>query len=854
MANGEIKTRFVLEGEQKFRSAMKEAANSMKVLNSEQKLAKAAFKQSGDGQKYAAQQADILRRKIEEQKKAVKAAEDAIKQLTDNGVKENDRSMQQWQTKLNNAKTALTNMETELNTLTATSQETAQSTDQLGDSLQSLNTKVSLEQVIGGINRLADGIGSAINRAKDMAVGLVDKLREAASWADDLATQALMWNLSPEELQRMRMTADLIDTPVDAILNAQARFKRNIASDSKETRSIFQALGIYTDKYEYGVFEDSVDLFWQAGDAIMRLRNEFDREEYAQKIFGRSWHELVPLFKAGREEYEKTMAEQQVVTDENVGKLGELDDALQTLQNRFETMEKTVLAEISPTLKELAEKLSGFLKDLNDYLGSKEGQEALQGLSDSIHSLFEDLTNIKSEDVFAGLQTGIDTVKKALEWIKTHSSEVVDACKKIVAVWAGLKVSAGILTLLQVIKGLKDLAKIPISTFRNIASALGGKGAGSGTGTSTGTGASPVPSGGGASSAKGTEGTSTNPGWFTSIVSKAAEADLAFKALPVVIGAAITTALAGYTSSQAVERDYGGYNEIREAMTGTAADVDTFGQTVVDAQKAIEASRQVDAEEDTTAPLRQFIADNEEAVRAAGDALNVWARVDEAAKTKGVEARQVIEQNMLQIPADQWLQTVTDFVDQMGHKGEEAKDEGSKIPESVSQAIEEGTPEVEAAAESMMESANAAIEGTEGAAEAAGAVPGAAAGQGFANALEGKVGAVEGAARRLAGAAQKAMQAVLQVHSPSRVMYHIGEFVGEGLAQGIDSQVSTVTRAAERMASAAMVQPGAGSFGYGSSGRGMVDVTLMLGPERLTEVLVPLVNDGLGAALALERR
>lgn len=65
----EIKTRFVLEGEQKFKSAMKDAANAMKVLNSEQKLAKAQFKATGDSQKYAAQQADILKRKIEEQRK-----------------------------------------------------------------------------------------------------------------------------------------------------------------------------------------------------------------------------------------------------------------------------------------------------------------------------------------------------------------------------------------------------------------------------------------------------------------------------------------------------------------------------------------------------------------------------------------------------------------------------------------------------------------------------------------------------------------------------------------------------------------------------------------------------------------
>lgn len=293
----DMKARFGLEGDQKFRQGMKEAANAIKVLNSEQKLAKATFKQTGDAQKYAAQQAEILKKKIEEQKKAIKAAEDAIKTMTNNGIKENDRVMQQWQTKLNDARTSLTNMETELQQLTDTSQEAAQGTEQLGDSLEHLDKTASIQAVTNALNGMANTIGSAISKVKDLAVGLVGELREAASWADDLATQALMWNLSPEELQRMRMTADLIDTPVDAILNAQARFKRNIASDSKETRSIFQMLGIYTDKYEYGVFEDSVDLFWQAGDAIMRMGNAYQQEEYAQKIFGRSWHELIPLLR-----------------------------------------------------------------------------------------------------------------------------------------------------------------------------------------------------------------------------------------------------------------------------------------------------------------------------------------------------------------------------------------------------------------------------------------------------------------------------------------------------------------------------------------------------------------------------
>lgn len=840
----DMKARFGLEGDQKFRQGMKEAANAIKVLNSEQKLAKATFKQTGDAQKYAAQQAEILKKKIEEQKKAIKAAEDAIKTMTNNGIKENDRVMQQWQTKLNDARTSLTNMETELKQLTDTSQEAAQGTEQLGDSLEHLDKTASIQAVTNALNGMANTIGSAISKVKDLAVGLVGELREAASWADDLATQALMWNLSPEELQRMRMTADLIDTPVDAILNAQARFKRNIASDSKETRSIFQALGIYTDKYEYGVFEDSVDLFWQAGDAIMRLGNEFDREEYAQKIFGRSWHELIPLFKAGREEYEKTMAEQQVVTDENVGKLGELDDALQTLQNRFETMENTVLAEISPTLKELAEKLSGFLKELNDYLASEDGKAALQSLSDAIHGLFEDLLAIEPEDVFKGVQDGLNKVKEALEWIKNNKDDVVKAIKGVVIAWGSLKVSAAVGQLLQLINGLKGLTGSEGRTLKHVLEdAFSGTGSGKG-GTPTGSGGAPT--------AKGTEGTSSNPGWFTSIVSKAAEADLAFKALPVVIGTAITTALAGYTSGMARERDYGDYNRVREAMTGTAADVEAFGQSVVDAQKAIDAAQA--SEGDRSEPLRQYIAGNEEAVRAAGDALNLWARVDEAAKTKGVEARQVIEDNLINIPYDQWLQTVTDYIAQMAQKKEEASDAGAQIPEGTAEGIEEGTSTATAAVDTMNSEVESTAQAAADSLAAAGESTGAALGDGMARGIDSKVGVVSAAAQRLAGAASKVVNQVLQVHSPSRVFAQIGAYVGMGFAEGIESQISTVQMAAQHMAGAAMIQPQSGVAGFGNAGRGMVDVTLMIGPEQLTEVLVPLVNDGIGQQLALERR
>ena len=75
MAKHEIKTRLSMEGEQQYRSAMKEAANSIKVLDSELKLAESQFKKTGDAQEYLTKKSEILQKQIAAQKEAVAAAE-----------------------------------------------------------------------------------------------------------------------------------------------------------------------------------------------------------------------------------------------------------------------------------------------------------------------------------------------------------------------------------------------------------------------------------------------------------------------------------------------------------------------------------------------------------------------------------------------------------------------------------------------------------------------------------------------------------------------------------------------------------------------------------------------------------
>lgn len=463
---GDIKTRFTLEGEQQFRSAMSNAANAIKVLNSEQKLAKAQFQNTGNAQKYAAQQADILKKKIEQQKTAVKAAEQALKALSDKGVSENSRQFQLWQTKLNNAQTALTQMETELQDVNKSMSETAVVAGDASDAISTIGKKVSFDAVISGVNSVTSALENAAKHALNFGKKIGESVLEGASWADDLLTNSLVYQIDQETLQRMMQVQDFIDTPVEAIVKAQRKTKNAVADMSKDTQEILRDLKVgireggnyWQNNYKSSLaMRNAEDIFWDVGEAIYALDDAFKQEDYAQKIFGRSWSELIPLFKTGREEYDRLMDEQTVVSEENVKKLADLDDQFQKLKNQWENTQRTLEAAMAPALTELGKVVSGLLEEFNKYLQSEKGQEMLEKLGTAVTDLFSSLAEIDPDDVVSGVVEVFEGIQKTFEWLDKNKQTAIDALKFVIRGWGLLKLTGGALKILELINGIKGL-------------------------------------------------------------------------------------------------------------------------------------------------------------------------------------------------------------------------------------------------------------------------------------------------------------------------------------------------------------------------------------------------------------
>lgn len=445
-----------------FKSGMNQAQQSVKTLDAALKLNEKQLQATGDKETYMQQKSKLLQQQIAAQNIVIKQGQQALAAMEKNGVNPASQAYQKMQQQVLNAQTALLGMNDDLNTVGESAQETAQKTDQLASSLNGINKKVNFDAVLSGIGKITDGMEAAGHKIEAIARDVWDTMATAAAWADNENTLAAMYGIDVETLQRMQGASRTIDTSVDVIIKAQQKLKNGMVYGSDDIQTAFKTLGVslgyFTGKGgEVHVFRDAMDVFWEAGEALKNYGDEVERDAMAQKIFGNSWQQLMPLFQAGRETYEKTLGEQSVVTQENVDKLNALDDALQGLDQEFQTLKTTVLSSLAPAFTELADGFSGLLKQFNEYIQTDEGKEKLEALSSAVTELFTGITDV---DFSTALDTAggiLDTITGALGWIKDNKDGVVDAIQGIGTAFLLLKAAQVVGGLVQGAAALKSL-------------------------------------------------------------------------------------------------------------------------------------------------------------------------------------------------------------------------------------------------------------------------------------------------------------------------------------------------------------------------------------------------------------
>ena len=460
-----IDVKMGVSGVANFQQAMTTAQRNVKSLDAALKLNEKQLQATGDKETYMAQKAELLKKQINEQNTIIKQGQQALAAMEKQGVTPAAASYQKLQQQVLNAQAALIDMNSGLNSVGQSEEQTTQKTDRLTQSLNSINKKVSFDAVLNGIGKITSGMEAAAKKVEALARDVWDTMASAASWADNENTLAAMYGIDVETLQRMQGASRTIDTSVEAIIKSRQKLKQNMASDSKEISAAFKELGVAVKEWGAPGFlgnpewvsRNWEDVFWELGDALVNYEGKMDRDVLANQIFGRSWMELMPLFQAGREEYQKTMDEQSIVTQQNVDKLNALDDALQKLDQEYQATKNTILAELAPAFTTVGNTLSGLLGRFNEYLDTDEGQEKLGELSEAVTSLFSGLSDVDFGTALDSAKGILDNIVEALKWINEHHGDVENAVKGIGTAFLVMKAAQVVGTLTQAANGLKGL-------------------------------------------------------------------------------------------------------------------------------------------------------------------------------------------------------------------------------------------------------------------------------------------------------------------------------------------------------------------------------------------------------------
>lgn len=476
-----------------FNQGINQAKAQISAFNATLKFAESSFKATGDAEAAMTSKTQALNGKLQAQKSMVQQYSRALEEMRKSGVDQTSEAYLKMQRNMILAQASMNDTQAALNGLNSSQQEAAQSADKLTQSVQGIGKKISLDQVIGGIDRITDGMERAAQKVAEFGKQLWDTIMESARRADDTATMAEMYGIDLQTFKQMQaLVANGMDTSVEAILSAQKRLTKGVGSENKAALQALKDLHVSTKTLAdtgNGILEfvdkDPAQVFWDIGRALKSTSDAYDKEAAAQALLGRSWEELVPLFNKYEtlDDYRKALDNVNVSSEQATVNSAELADKVATLENTWKTLKDEIIGAVAPGLTAGADALNSVLSTVLEYLQKPEGQEMLQKLGESVAGLFDDLANVNPEDVVSNFVTVFDQLTKGLEFLANNWDKVVNGIKEIGVAFGLLKIGEGVLEGLRLINGFRSLLGSGGGATTGAAAGLGAKLLATGVGT-----------------------------------------------------------------------------------------------------------------------------------------------------------------------------------------------------------------------------------------------------------------------------------------------------------------------------------------------------------------------------------
>ena len=347
-----------------------------KAINKVRQEAKGVDKELGyinNSLKFNPHNVDLLKQRLailqDTTKKAdgdIKSLKKALADMKAKGIDETNEDYRELQREIIKAESKQKAFNKEINKLKAETSTLGQASRKMAD-FGSAVSKAG--QSLRGLSMVAGAVDVAL-------AGLTVK---AGQTADDLNTMSKVTGIGTEELQKYKLSADLLDVSVDTIAKSQTKLKRSMLSaqqGSKNMTDAFNTLGVAIVDSN-GHLRDQEDVFSDAIQSLGKMENETERDALAMQIFGKSATELNPLIEDNGETFKRVADifaknNLDIVDQETLDKANEFQDSLDTIKAMgmatLSTLGTQLAGYLAPAMEKISEalgKVFGWLSQLD---------------------------------------------------------------------------------------------------------------------------------------------------------------------------------------------------------------------------------------------------------------------------------------------------------------------------------------------------------------------------------------------------------------------------------------------------------------------------------------------------------
>ena len=443
-----VGARVEIDGEKEYKQAIQSLSDGSKTLASEMRKLQAEYKGNTESTEYLTKAGELLERQLLQQQDKVKKLQEAVSHAA-REYGEADARTQQYIRQLNNAQAEEYNLQHAIEENTRALNGQGQEMVSLGDTVDQLASKLGINlpkgatEALNGMEGLSAGTAAAMAAAAAAIAAVIKVVQElgqitleVAAQVDEYLTESAITGVPTEMLQAWDYAAPLIDTDAETIKGAMTKITQamgDAASGSESAVEKFAALGVNIQDEMTGGLRSAEEVFYEVVDALGEMKAGTERDAIAMELLGKSAQELNPLINAGskaiKEYGEEAKATGYILDEQQIKKLGEVDDAYQRLQLQIEANRKQLAADFAPAAKAAMELFTDVVKKAGEMLERS-------GLIENLASIIESLVDIlrTGGEILSGIpgfNQGLSLLKATLGAIAQFVALIADAADVI---------------------------------------------------------------------------------------------------------------------------------------------------------------------------------------------------------------------------------------------------------------------------------------------------------------------------------------------------------------------------------------------------------------------------------------